>query len=317
MPGIDQYSIDLADSDTLEAFYVEQTNTETQFLQVSTGPAVLNARCLDMGDIRVLQVEGVGQHLWHDQMLSDEWRFAILTRADGGPQMGRSELSYTTGHLLRPGEDASLRTNGAYTTLELVFPETLPHSMGWHCLPGNMAELDEIVVSALHRATALAVASPECRAGHAVALSHWRAVFLDLLELLLRPWRVDTQAHGSTAFTSAQSDLVRRARRLLLDSDAEQMSDVEALASTIGVSQRRVFQAFKSELGIGPRRFRELVRLNALRTRLLHETPETASVTLLANDHGFSELGRMAGTYRRTFGELPSETLKRSYRAQI
>ena len=230
---------------------------------------------------------------------------------------GRSELSRATGHLLRPGEEASLRTNGAYVTLELVFSEKLPQRMGWECLPANMAEIDEGIVRALHRATALAFASSESRAGNPDALSHWNAVFLDLLELVLMPWRIDFKPQGATAFMSAQSALVRQARRLLLDNDAEHLSDVETLASSIGVSRRRVFQAFKSELGIGPRRFREVVRLNALRTRLLHETPETASVTLLANDHGFSELGRMAGTYRRTFGELPSETLKRSYRSQL
>nr|WP_235824060.1 helix-turn-helix domain-containing protein [Falsiruegeria mediterranea] len=57
--------------------------------------------------------------------------------------------------------------------------------------------------------------------------------------------------------------------------------------------------------------------LNALRSHLLKETPESASVTVLANEHGFSELGRLAGTYRRTFGELPSETLRRAYLSEV
>lgn len=312
MPGVDQYSIDLADSDTLENFYFEQTNTETHFLQLSTGAAILNARCLDLEDIRVVQVQGEGQHLWHDKMLSDEWRFAILTEAEGGSQMGRTELSPRVGHLLRPGEEAPLRTNGFYSTLELIFPETLPSQMGWVCLSRNMAVIDEDVVRALRRATGLACASADCRAGDPIAISHWRAVFLDLLELALMPWLIDISTHRSSTFSTTHSDLILKARQLLLNSDAEQVTDVEALASNIGVSRRRVFQAFKSELGIGPRRFREVVRLNALRSHLLQETPETASVTLLANEHGFSELGRLAGTYRRTFGELPSETLRRN-----
>lgn len=317
MPGIDQYSIDLADNDTLEHFYAEQTNTETHFLQLSTGTAILNARCLDLHDIRVVQVQGDGKHLWHDKMLSDEWRFAILTQAEGGSQMGQTELSPSVAHLLRPGEEAPLRTNGAYSTLELIFPDTLPDEMGWVCVPGNLAEINENVVHALLHASRLSFANAGCHVGDPVAITHWRAVFLDLLEMALMPWLIDAVPKDSRALSTAHSDVILKARHLLLNSDAEQFPDVEALASDIGVSRRRVFQAFRTELGIGPRKFREMVRLNALRSQLLQETPKTASVTLLANEHGFSELGRLAGTYRRTFGELPSETLRRSNLSEV
>jgi len=36
-----------------------------------------------------------------------------------------------------------------------------------------------------------------------------------------------------------------------------------------------------------------------------------AMVKEIAIEHGFVELGRFAGDYRRMFGELPSETLQR------
>ncbi|WP_164658475.1 helix-turn-helix domain-containing protein [Tropicibacter sp. Alg240-R139] len=317
MSGIQHFSIDLADSDTLEAFYAEQTNTDTQFLQLSTGAAVLTAQSLDLQGIRLLRVSGTGQHLWHDRMLSSEWRFAVLTNADGDATMGRTELAPTTGHLLRPGEEAPLRINGSYTTLELTFSEMLPKHMGWDCMPGNLAKLDEDVSRALLQTANMAFASTDCRAGNPAATSSWRNVFLDLLDLALMPWRVDPKSRKTTMRHSTHSDLVHTARKLLLDRDAEHVVDVETLASSVGVSRRRVFQVFKSELGIGPRRFREVVRLNALRNHLLRETPESNSVTLLANDYGFSELGRLAGTYRKTFGELPSETLKRSYRREL
>jgi AraC-like DNA-binding protein len=37
-----------------------------------------------------------------------------------------------------------------------------------------------------------------------------------------------------------------------------------------------------------------------------------ATIKEIAIEHGFVELGRFAGEYRRLFGELPSQTLRRA-----
>ena len=70
-----------------------------------------------------------------------------------------------------------------------------------------------------------------------------------------------------------------------------------------------VFHAYRTALGLGPRRYFELKRLNALRARLRTADPAIASVTALANELGFGDVGRMAGRYRALFGEAPSHTL--------
>jgi hypothetical protein len=38
--------------------------------------------------------------------------------------------------------------------------------------------------------------------------------------------------------------------------------------------------------------------------------PRTTTVTDIATAYGFFELGRFAGRYRNTFGEVPSRTLR-------
>jgi AraC-like DNA-binding protein len=55
------------------------------------------------------------------------------------------------------------------------------------------------------------------------------------------------------------------------------------------------------------------VRMRLTR-RILLEAPETAHVTKIALDCGFSHLGRFGLEYKRRFGESPSETLKRAGR---
>jgi AraC family ethanolamine operon transcriptional activator len=52
------------------------------------------------------------------------------------------------------------------------------------------------------------------------------------------------------------------------------------------------------------------MRLNRVR-RILARAPEGVSVTDAATRFGFFHLGRFSGQYRRLFGELPFETLRR------
>ncbi|SCB56117.1 Helix-turn-helix domain-containing protein, partial [Bradyrhizobium shewense] len=60
-----------------------------------------------------------------------------------------------------------------------------------------------------------------------------------------------------------------------------------------------------------PIRFLTLRRMHLVHRALLSAVPSTSTVTRIAADHGFCELGRFAVAYRAAFGESPSETLKR------
>ena len=62
---------------------------------------------------------------------------------------------------------------------------------------------------------------------------------------------------------------------------------------------------------MGPIRFLTLRRMHLVRQALLSAVPSTSTVTRIATDRGFWELGRFAVAYLAAFGELPSETLKR------
>ncbi len=86
------------------------------------------------------------------------------------------------------------------------------------------------------------------------------------------------------------------------------------LALDLGVSLRTLEMAFRSCMEMPPARYLRWLRLNRAHSSLSQLRPGEASVTQVAMEMGFTEFGRFAGEYRRLFGELPSETLRRGRR---
>jgi AraC-like DNA-binding protein len=82
------------------------------------------------------------------------------------------------------------------------------------------------------------------------------------------------------------------------------------IAGEIGVGQRALQIAFQRHRGRPPRAVLTTFRLEAARERLRHPLPGD-TVSSIALDCGFVHLGRFSLTYRSTFGETPSDTLRR------
>ena len=61
---------------------------------------------------------------------------------------------------------------------------------------------------------------------------------------------------------------------------------------------------------MGPIRYLTLRRMHLARRALLGADPSKATVTQIATDYGFWELGRFSVAYRALFGESPSDSLR-------
>ena len=85
---------------------------------------------------------------------------------------------------------------------------------------------------------------------------------------------------------------------------------IPELCEVIGVAERTLRNYCLNVLGISPSQYLRLHRLNLLRVALQQADPVTAKVSEIADRHGFSEFGRLAGFYRAIFGETPSATLR-------
>jgi AraC-like DNA-binding protein len=84
------------------------------------------------------------------------------------------------------------------------------------------------------------------------------------------------------------------------------------LCDVTGVSERSLRNACHAVCGTSPKRYLTRRRMEAVRDALALARPGEATVTRIATDYGFYELGRFAAVYSSLFGERPSETLRAS-----
>ena len=82
------------------------------------------------------------------------------------------------------------------------------------------------------------------------------------------------------------------------------------LCDVTGVSERSLRNACYAVCGTSPKRYLTRRRMEAVRQALATARPGQDTVTRIATDYGFFELGRFAAMYSSIFGERPSETLR-------
>ncbi len=83
------------------------------------------------------------------------------------------------------------------------------------------------------------------------------------------------------------------------------------ICAATGASERTLRTCCQEHLGMGPIRYLWLRRMHLTRRALLQASPATATVTGIATNYGFWELGRYASEYRALFGETPVSSLRR------
>jgi AraC-like DNA-binding protein len=106
--------------------------------------------------------------------------------------------------------------------------------------------------------------------------------------------------------------IVRRAEDFVEGGGARQTAQIGDICQALNISRRTLYRAFHDLLDVSPKAYLRLKNMSAARARLLDSGNQPTTVTQVALDQGFWELGRFAGAYRGMFGECPSETLRRA-----
>ncbi|MEP7183946.1 MAG: helix-turn-helix domain-containing protein [Betaproteobacteria bacterium] len=109
---------------------------------------------------------------------------------------------------------------------------------------------------------------------------------------------------------ASRQHIVDAAKAFMRSRIAEPIT-VADLCVELGVSRRTLQYSFQEVLGINPVRFLRALRLNGVRRALRNAAAPADTVQDTAAKWGFWHLGHFVTDYKRMFGELPSETVRR------
>jgi AraC-like DNA-binding protein len=154
-------------------------------------------------------------------------------------------------------------------------------------------------------ASDLAINTPEILAHPAVAKAVEQELARATIACLTEP-----AAEKNSIARRPQMAVMRRFERVLEANPNEPLYITDVCAS-IGVTDRTLRLHCQDHLGMNPQRYLWLRRMHLARRALGLADGTVKTVTEIANDHGFGELGRFAVSYRKLYGEAPSVTLRR------
>jgi AraC-like DNA-binding protein len=169
--------------------------------------------------------------------------------------------------------------------------------------PSAMTKLQRLHAAAAH----LAEYIPEIISHPEAARGLKQALIQAMVDCLAgREVRESTLAQGQHAI------VMRRFRRAV-EENPEYPLYIPEICKAIGVSSRTLQACCHEHLGMGPKHYLLLRRMNLARRALRQSAPEAGSVTEIATRYGFWQLGRFAVEYQSLFAESPSATLARRF----
>lgn len=131
------------------------------------------------------------------------------------------------------------------------------------------------------------------------------AILIEWIEAI--PSQVDT---SELRRVKARKKVVDRACECMLAHADQPLSTLD-VCRRIGTSPRKLDYCFNDVLGISPKRYLRLVRLNGVRRDLKSRAHEARiKVQDIAARWGFWHLSEFSRDYSAQFGELPSQTLR-------
>lgn len=119
---------------------------------------------------------------------------------------------------------------------------------------------------------------------------------------------------GSTLSHKKELDLTHWKMNLVIDyihGNISNLSSLHQVSRGTQIPERTIRRIIKNKFQITPKQYLNKLRLNDVRKGLLRER-SNASIYQVASDYNFWHMGQFAKDYKNLFGELPSETLRKS-----
>jgi AraC-like DNA-binding protein len=180
---------------------------------------------------------------------------------------------------------------------ELGAPTVTRHIHVPDCLMTRLRSLHE---AACH----LAAEAPDILAHPEVA----KALEEQLVYTMVKCLTDSTSVEGKARLIT-RMPVMQRFERAIEEAEDQPLYMTE-LCGRIGVQERTLRNHCLEYLGMSPHRYLWLRRMALVRRTLDLANSTEKTVTMIANDYGFWELGRFSVAYKKLFGESPSTTLR-------
>ena len=271
---------------------------------------------VDLVDVRINQFVDTLPRIARLGLVGDRILFGFQARPGAGPNTNGIESEWDKLYQARAnGQEFYRQTFDAMSLITVSLP---PKAMeAYEDLSGHLPTHNDIVrhappVGALEKLRCLSSAAAtlaEDAPGVLASLEAARGLDQAIIGALIEC--VDGGKTEEDRSAVRQHAAIMRRFYTVIDERAKQPLYVAELCKTVGVSERTLRTCCEEHLGMGPKHYLLLRRMNLARQALLHADPAETNVTAIATDHGFWQLGRFSGEYRALFGESPSQALRR------
>ncbi|HEX3403613.1 MAG TPA: AraC family transcriptional regulator [Acetobacteraceae bacterium] len=249
---------------------------------------------------------------------SDSGRAIVSFHTQPGPDLIRAGVAVDCNSIARLGKEHSYfqRSSGLTCWGSLSLPVKEMQSVGAAIAGSDLTPPDnEVIITPppaamaklqrLHaEAGRLAESAPELIANADVARGLEQALIHALVTCLskVNPGP-DSSAHHR------HEKIMRRFHAAIAEHPDEAIY-IPDLCTTVGVPERTLRQCCYESLGMGPKRYLLLRRMNLARQALRKADAAVTTVTDIAVHFGFWNFGRFATEFKALFGEVPSMTLR-------
>jgi len=246
------------------------------------------------------------------------WTFAILTN-ESSPIIWRGrQVSKKSVMVYSPGSEIDAQSRPGFDVYTLSYPGSILDELA------QMFEIPSFrkLIEATDLITAKASKLSKCREQTKHILSAIKEnplklnskAMLDEMRFSLSQQLISTLVFSRPEYhkpSYRKRDRGLRRAKAYLSEHGEEPITVRDLCGVTEVSERTLRYAFLEQFGVSPKSYLLAMRLNGVRRQFSHADPSSATIAGVANHWGFWHMGKFAADYRRLFGELPSETLRR------
>lgn len=137
-------------------------------------------------------------------------------------------------------------------------------------------------------------------------------ILQDFLPLLVTALPIQQSQLKKRVDSFQRAKLVKQAEDYML-SHLHQPLTLTDLCAALGTSSRTLSYGFQEIFGTSPISYLKILRLHGVHRALKTADLSYQTIAQIAGQFGFWSLGHFSHDYNQMFGELPSETFKRSY----